>query len=315
MRIAVTGASGFVGMHLLRAARGVGVQVMGVSRSASGAERIREAGAAATKAPLDRMALSGAFAGADAVVHLAQIGAESGTDRYEAVNVEGTRQVAAAAWDAGVPRIVMFSGLGVARYGQAPRVTSRYFRSKLDAEAALFASSLEAVAMRPSYVVGAGDAFLPWLLGQARTGRLELPGDGSYRVQPIAVEDAVQAILAAADPATDAARLFHEGRPPHRALDLVGPEPLPLRDFVRRLFAAAERQGRTVPFETVSVPLEEAFRQAAAGGWHGMRADELDCLVCDEAADAAPLRALLGRELTPLDEALRRALAPVRFPQ
>lgn len=315
MRIAITGANGFVGMHLVRAARAAGAQVMGVVRSAAGAERVREAGAAATKAPLDRLALSGAFAGADAVVHLAHIGAERGADRYESVNVEGTRQVAAAAWDAGVPRIVMFSGLGVARYGQDPRVTSRYFRSKLDAESALFASSLQVVILRPSWVLGPGEAFVPWLVAQARTGRLELPGNGSNRMQPIAAEDAVRAILGVADPGTDPARLFHPGRPPHRVIDLVGPEPLSVRDFVARLFTAAARLGHPVEFETASVPIEEARRAAASSGWHGMAADELDCVICDEVADPGPLEALLGRPLTPLDEAVRRAVAPLLFPQ
>ena len=35
-----------------------------------------------------------------------------------------------------------------------------------------------------------------------------------------------------------------------------------------------------------------------------MGPDELDCVLCDEVADPAPLEALLGRFLTPLDEAL-----------
>jgi NADH dehydrogenase len=315
LRIALTGASGFVGTHLLRAAQAAGVQAVPVVRSAAGAERVRRAGFAPVKAALDRLALSTAFDGADAIVHLAQIGSERGTDRYEAVNVEGTRQVAAAAWDAGVPRVVMLSGLGVTRYGLAPRVTSRYFRSKLDAEGVLFSSALEAVVLRPSYVLGAGDGFVPWLMRQARSGRLEIPGDGSYRMQPVAVEDAVQAILAAADPSADRARLFHAGRPPHRVIDLVGPEPVPVRDFVERLFASAASQGAPVAFQTVSVPLDVALREAESGGWHGMPADELDCLVCDEVADPGPLQALLGRRLVPVDEALRRAVAPLLFPQ
>lgn len=315
MRIALTGASGFVGIHVLRAAQAAGVEVTAVVRSAAAAEAVKQAGGDPFRASLDRLALSDAFSGVDAVVHLAQIGSERGAETYQAVNVEGTRQVAAAAWDAGVPRVVMFSGLGVARYGQSPWVTNRYFRSKLDAEAALFASSLPAVVLRPSYVLGAGDAFVPWLLRQARSGRLELPGVASYRIQPVSAEDAAQAILAAADPAADPARLFHPERPPHRVIDLVGPEPLPVRDFVDRLFACAAGMGARIEFRTEAVPLAEALRAAASGGWHGMPADELDCLVCDEVADPEPLQALLGRPLMPVDEALRRAVAPLLFPQ
>jgi len=60
------------------------------------------------------------------------------------------------------------------------------------------------------------------------------------------------------------------------------------------------------------VSVAEADRQAAAGGYRGMMPDELDCLLCDEVADARPLEALLGRFLTPLDEALLPAVRAVR---
>jgi hypothetical protein len=39
-----------------------------------------------------------------------------------------------------------------------------------------------------------------------------------------------------------------------------------------------------------------------------MLPDELDCLLCDEVSDPAPLASLLGRPLTPLDEALAAAV-------
>jgi nucleoside-diphosphate-sugar epimerase len=305
MRIAVTGGSGFVGGHLLRAAAAAGRRVLAVVRSEDSARRVRALGADAVVAPLRGQELALALAGSDAVVHLAHIGSERHGQTYQAVNVEGTREVATAAAAVGVPRMVMFSGLGVARYGMAPRVTDPYFRSKLEAERALFASGVEAVAFRPSYILGAGDGFVPFVLEQARTGVLELPGDGSYRMQPVAVEDAADALLAAADPRAD---LFFPDRPRHRAIDLVGPEPLAVADFVTLLAAVARELGTALRFELRSVPVEEADAAARRGGWHGMPADELDCLLCDEVADPAPLQALLGRRLVTVDEALHRAV-------
>jgi hypothetical protein len=62
------------------------------------------------------------------------------------------------------------------------------------------------------------------------------------------------------------------------------------------------------------LPVAEADRQAKAGGYRGMLPDELDCLLCDEVADERPLEALLGRFLTPLDEALASALRAERAP-
>jgi nucleoside-diphosphate-sugar epimerase len=318
MRIAVTGASGFVGGYVLRAASSAGLSVRAVVRSNEAAARVRELGAEAVVAQLHPPALGAAFAGADAVVHLAHIGSERERDgqTYESVNVAGTRAVAEAAAAAGVRRIVMLSGLGVARYGLAPRVTGPYFRSKLEAEGILFSSGLEAVALRPSYVLGAGDGFVPFLIERARTGVVELPGDGSYRMQPAAVEDAADAILAAADPGND---VFFPDRPRHRVIDLVGPEPLAVADFVTCLAAIARELGTPLQFELRPVPVEDADAAARRGGWHGMPPDELDCLLCDEVADAGPLQALLGRPLLAVEDALRRAahaaLAASRDPQ
>ncbi len=301
-RIAVTGANGFVGLHLVRAARAAGWEVAGVVRSPEAAARVESAGATAfVVASLDAAALSPAFAGAHAVAHLAQIGAERPPMTYEDVNVGGTRQVAAAAVHAGVPRIAFFSGLGVAHYGMAPRTTNRYFLSKLAAEATLFASGLSVAVFRPSYVVGPGDGLVRALLRDMAAGVVERPGDGRYRMQPVAVADGAAAILAACG--------YRTGGHPHRVLDLVGPEPITFDGFVARLAARARARGLPAEFVVRGVPEAEADGQARHGGYRGMHPDELDCMLCDEVSDPAPLASLLGRPLIGLDAALDAALA------
>ena len=299
-RLAITGANGFVGRHLATLAAAQGVEVVGVVRSPAGAEAVRRAGGRpALVRGLEPEALAEAFAGAAAVVHLAQIGAERGDATYEAVNVAGTRAVASAASRAGARRVALLSGLGVARFGLARRCTNGYFLSKLAAEVELFRSGLEATAFRPSYVVGPGDAFVPALLAEMAGGQVELVGDGSCRMQPVAVRDAAAALLEASlGPSL--------GR--WRVVDLVGPEPISYRAYVERLAARARARGVRAAFRTREVPVEEADRLAATVGYRGLGADELDCLLCDEVSDHRPLEALLGRSLTPLDEALDLAL-------
>ena len=300
-RLAVTGANGYVGRHVVAAARAAGWDVAGVVRSAGGAAEVERAGGTPVLVPaLDADALATAFAGAAAVAHLAQIGAE-GPATYESVNVEGTRRVAAAAARAGVPRIAFVSGLGVARYGMARRTTNRYFLSKLRAEAALFSSGLAVDVFRPSYIVGPGDALVGALLREMAGGVVERPGDGRYRMQPVAVSDAAAAILAAAGSA-DAAD------PPHRVYDLVGPEPIVFDAFVARLAARARAHGLPSEYKVLAVPVAEADRQARSGGYRGLSPDELDCMLCDEVSDPAPLVGLLGRPLMALDAALDAAI-------
>jgi nucleoside-diphosphate-sugar epimerase len=299
-RIAIVGASGFIGRHLTRAARAAGREVTGLVRSERGAELVREAGGSAVTISEEPTALARGLEGASALVHLAQIGRERAGESYEAVNVEFATRVVDAARQAGVPRLVLFSGLGVARYGLSRRVTSRYFLSKLRAEERFFGSGLDAVVFRPSYVIGPGDGFVPSVIRAMRDGFVERPGDGSYRLQPIAVADAAAAVISAL------------GRPPAAfpcVFDLVGPEAIPYARLLERLAAAAQRLGRPERLRVREIEVAEAERRArGTGGYQGMGPDELDCLLCDEVADPGPLVALLGRPLAPLDEALAAAV-------
>jgi NADH dehydrogenase len=299
-RIAVAGASGFIGRHLVRQARELGHDVVGLVRSTQAADAVRAAGGRPAPLPEDPASLAKELEGREALVHLAQIGAERSGQTYEAVNVGLTARLVEAARAAGVGRIVSFSGLGVARYGQSRRVTSRYFLSKLRAETLVFASGIEGVVFRPSYVVGPGDGFVPSVLRALAGGELERPGDGSYRMQPIAVADAAAAVLAALVRPSGAFPVV---------FDLVGPEPLPYAQLLVRLAAVARGLGQDVRLRVREIEIAEADRLARRpGGYQGMGPDELDCLLCDEVADPGPLAALLGRGLVPLDEALGAAV-------
>ncbi len=277
-----------------------GYEVAGIVRSEPAAQVVHEAGGYPIQlVGRDPEALVRALDGCRAVVHLAQIGAERGGQTYEAVNIGYTERVLEDARHAGVPRAVYFSGLGVARYGMSARCSNEYFLSKLAAETILFRSGLEGVVFRPSFVVGPGDAFVPAALRALEAGELERPGDGSYRMQPIAVADVAACVLAAVErPAGAFPTVF----------DLVGPEAIAHAQLVERLVRVAGALGRPLELRVRAVPVAEAERRARAGGYQGMLADELDCLLCDEVSDPAPLAALLGRPLTPLDEALAAAV-------
>jgi len=301
-RLAVTGANGFIGRNVVRHAVDGGWEVEGIVRSGTAARIVSDAGGHPFEmVGRDPEALVRALDGCDAVVHLAQIGAERGGRSYEAVNVRFTERVLEDARHAGVPRAVVFSGLGVARYGMSRRSSNGYFLSKLTAETILFRSGLEGVAFRPSYVVGPGDAFVPSVLRAMEEGEVERPGDGSYRMQPIAIRDAAAAVLAAVVRPSGAFPIVY---------DLVGPEAVGYGRLLERLARSARAERRNVTLRVREIPVAEADRRARAGGFQGLLPDELDCLLCDEVGDPAPLVALLGRPLIPLDEALAAAVRP-----
>ena len=97
-------------------------------------------------------------------------------------------------------------------------------------------------------------------------------------------------------------------RTAHRVFDLVGPEPVSFQTFLERTAAAARADRRKASFQIREVSVEEADRAAAAGGFRGMRPDDVDVLLCDEISDPAPLMDLLGRRLAALDDALAAAV-------
>jgi len=110
--VAVTGASGCIGRHLVRSLLGRGAHVVAVVRNPDKVPQLRADGIEIRKADLkDRESLTAAFRGVDAVFSnagLIGIGGQSKQDLI-ANNVEGTRNVYYAMVDAGVERVVMTS--------------------------------------------------------------------------------------------------------------------------------------------------------------------------------------------------------------
>ena len=240
------------------------------------------------------------------------IGSERAGVTYAAVNVEGTRSIAPHGVESGATPLVMFSGLGVARYGHG----AAHHQSLLPVEAGgrdrgCTAAACPRVVFRPSYIMGPGDGLSTALLRDLAAGVVEVPGDGRYRMQPIAVADAAEAALSAAlDPPQPV------GRSAHRVIDLVGPEPHRLRPRSSSASRTWRERSATRPTSWCATSRwRRPTGRRVAGGYRGMAPDELDCLLCDEVAEAAPLSDLLGRPLRPLDEAIAAAVDDTPHPQ
>lgn len=168
MRVLITGAGGYIGSACVRGFWRDGWTVRAASRGAAqygmpGVEEVRAGRIDGQTAWMDHLA------GVDAVVHLAGVAHRPQTDAatYQAVNVDGTRQLAQAAAVAGVSRFVLVSSIAV--YGRtkvgetldessAVAPGDSYGKSKLEAEEAL-ARAAEGTAMtwtvvRPPLVYG-----------------------------------------------------------------------------------------------------------------------------------------------------------------
>jgi dihydroflavonol-4-reductase len=230
-RVFLTGATGFVGSHVLRALRAAGYDVVALVRPSEGAERARRLdGAAPVAGDLRRPgALVAAMAACRYLVHCAARYSFAPADRADlrAVNVRGTAGLLEAARIAGIERAVVTGSAGADE-------DSAYHRSKLEQERAAVAARVPAVLVLPASVVGPGDA------KPTPTGRMVLdfargrvfaapPGGG---LNLVAVEDVAAAHVLA----------LERGRPRERYF--IGGENLGLDDVWRLL---AEVTGRPAP--------------------------------------------------------------------
>jgi nucleoside-diphosphate-sugar epimerase len=224
VKIAITGGTGFVGRHLAESLVASGNDIVLISRGMDNRDQnIRK---------LDRSefrsigtnnveALANAFAGCYAVAHFAGINREIGEQTYEAVHIDGTRNVVAAAKKAGVKKILFLSFLRA-----RPDCGSTYHESKWTSEEIVRSSGLDYTILKAGVIYGKGDHMLDHLSHSLHTFPLmALVGMKSKPVRPVAVEDLI--IISVAS--------LLENRLSNQTVAVTGPEEMNLGEAVRRV--------------------------------------------------------------------------------
>jgi uncharacterized protein YbjT (DUF2867 family) len=245
MRILITGGTGELGRHLVKAAEAAGH----VPRIGSRSPRLATVPAGREWAVMELASGAGfaeAVAGVDAVVHAA-----SDPKNSRAIDVEGTRALVRAARKAGVAHLVYVSIVGI------DRIPIRYYRHKLEAERVVAEGGVPHSILRATQ-------FHPFLEQQLR-GLARVP-----LVMPVPAGFQVQS----ADTGEVAHRLVRavEAGPGGRLPDFGGPEAMTLADAARAWREARGVRKRQVPLPLPG-PIAAAFRSGSAtvpAGEHGM---------------------------------------------
>lgn len=227
----ILGGSGFVGRYIARQLAQEGWRVRVACRRPNEALFVRTYGVVGQVEPLlanirHERSVREVVAGADAVVNCVGILAETGANRFGAVQTEGAAVAARVASEAGARRFVQISAIGA-----DPDSPSDYARTKGEGERRVREAFPEAVILRPSIMFGPEDQFFNRFAAMARVSPILPVVGGSTRFQPVYVDDVAHA-----------ARLAATGKAAPGVYELGGPDVDTFRELMQVMLGVIRRR-------------------------------------------------------------------------
>jgi NADH dehydrogenase len=234
VKILVTGGTGFVGGHVVRALRASDRPVRCLVREPSKSKLDCEL---VQGDMTDVASLKRAVEGVDTVVHLVAI-RQGKPEEFERIMSQGTRDLLAASKEAGVKRFILMSALGTS---EESKDLVPYYGAKWAMEQAVEGAGIPYVIFRPSFVFAGDGGILPTFSKLARLAPVTpITGSGTQDIQPIWADDVGAYFDRAID--LDAAT--------NRTFELGGPDVVSWNEFWERL-----KKTRGIRRPSVHVPM------------------------------------------------------------
>lgn len=254
-RILITGATGGLGMALVREAVSRGHKVIATGRSLATVKETERLGARFR--PLDladpKADIINLVSGCDSVIHAAALSSSWGSyESFKTMNVLVTQRLLEAAGHGRVRRFVLVSSPSIfagfcdqfaigERALPATKPLNHYARTKLAAERWVLTgcyAEMDCCAIRPRALVGPGDrVILPRLAELARRKRMPLPRGGKAMIELTDLRDAAWAICEAEDRAADLSG---------KAINVSGGRPVRVSEVAKQLAEALGENPRLV---------------------------------------------------------------------
>jgi uncharacterized protein YbjT (DUF2867 family) len=295
MRILLTGASGFIGQHLLHALLAEGHEVVCAVRKVkqSSDPRLSFIHADFTN-DTDKSVWLARLSGIEAVINTVGIFRESGPQTFDKLHVQTPRALfAACAESHEVHMVVQLSALGADE-----QADTAYHLSKKAADDYLASLPVRAAIIQPSLVYGSDGTSARVFKALASMPFAVRFGDAPQLVQPIHIDDVVAAIISLLR-----RRLYvdQEGAAPRatQRIALVGPDALPFTDYLAAL-RTAMGMGR---LRVLRLPGGLSRLLARAGRWLPgalLDPEALRMLDRGNTDDPGPTLRLLGRPARPI---------------
>jgi len=253
MHILITGASGFIGSHLLQGMLDLGHRVSGCVRDPRRAHR-RWPQVRFLQADFSRDVSVADWLprlhGVDLVINAVGIIREGGTQRFDLLHRDAPIALFRACVESGVRRVIQISALGADE-----TAFSHYHLSKKAADDALTDLDLEWTILMPSIVYGPGAKSMAFFKAMACLPFTPLVERGEQLIQPIHIDDLSLAV----------AHIVASDSVVGRRLQLVGPEPVTLK----RLFSGLRQWLGLGPPRFLSFSYATSLRLARLGGFLG----------------------------------------------
>ncbi len=253
-QIVITGASGFVARNLRKYLSEKNIKLISISRNDF--KQFKNELKIVSK-NYDEKSLLPKIQNSDAIIHLVGTGKQSINTDYNVVNVEFTKHIVNLSKKAKINKFVFTSGLGV-----SANTSSGYFISKYKAERLIVNSGLNYTIFRPSYIVGKDDLFTKYLKKQIKKGKIEIPGSGTYSIQPIHINDVVKILL----------QSVLQTKFKNKIIDLVGPDYITFEQYVK-LFS----KGTKTSIKKMN--LEDVYHTAITNTKSDFGVDDLNILI------------------------------------
>lgn len=259
MKVALTGASGYTGGHVLKSLLARGDSVRALVREGSVTPTLSSSGAEIVNGVLgDKDDARRLVQGCDAVMHIAAVYRTAGhpDSYYREVNVQGTRLLLEAAVAAGIRRFVHTSTVGV--HGDvrnppadedapiAPSDIYQETKAEADALAREFGRThgIEVAIVRPGAIYGPGETRLLKVFRGIARGRYAVVGSGKAHYHLVYIDDLVSGFLLALDRREAAGETFI----------IAGPQSISQDDLAREVAKATG--GSVWPFHIPAWPIQ-----------------------------------------------------------
>ena len=293
MNILVTGATGFIGRHIVDTLLQAGHTVTAAVRHPSIVQQRWPAVKVIAADFIRDHAVSDwtpRLAGIDVVINAVGIIRETGQQTFEALHTQAPIALFRACEQSGVKRIIQISALGTDE-----TAFSQYHLSKRSADEVLMSSNLDWAIVMPSIVYGSGAKSMAFFKAMAALPLIPIIDDGEQPVQPIHINDLCQAIV----------QLVLPTAPKALRIEMVGPQAVTIKSLYTQL---RQWLGLGKP-HFLSLPYRVALIGARLGGFLGntpMTPEAVDMLRHGNTGDVTPFMNQFGFTPIAFKESLKQ---------